>query len=511
MSTKRRTVPRAAVFTVAALLACLSGCGRKAAAPEPPPRATDAIAFPREPSKIAVDLKVDLAGLERDLEADLPRRLLAFSRADLVCVPSKKVDLALFKVKTPKLKCDVDGTVTRGRLRVSGRGRRLIVRMPVEAEVVARDIGGILKRETGTAALDLTLTMTIDLTRDWRLTSDVALDYAWSKEPGIDFLGRRITFTKEADAALGPLRARAAAALERSLRRLALRKAAERGWRAAHAVLELNRKNPAVWGRIVPQRFAYGGYRIDGRTMTIALGLEGLLETHVGARPEPAEPAALPPLGLLAGRTGFGLLKVPVVADYAVLEPVLAKALAKRATRPFKLGDHGSVTARFDNIEIYGTTGNRVAVGIDFAARSDLSLWKSARGRIWLTARPSNAPNSRAVDFIDVRVSGSTDMVGEKLLFALANSDDLQNVIGESLRQNFETDFAKLRTKIDRAIAARKDGPLAYRITLEQIETGRIMAYGAGLHLPVALKARIEAELVRIEPRRRGAGPMPRR
>jgi hypothetical protein len=483
---------------LAVVLTGLAGCREKEKRPAAPPRATDSIPIPHAASTIMIDLKVDLAGLQKDLEADLPRTLLKFAEEDVVCVPSKKIDLALFKVKTPKIKCDIEGQVKRGRLHVTGRGRDLLIRMPVEAVVVARDIGGILKRETGTAALELTLDMRADLTREWRLTSDVSLGYTWSKEPGIDFLGRRITFTKKADAALTPLRAKISASIERSLERVKLKAAAERGWRAAHTVLELNHKNPAVWGRITPERFYYGGYRISGKTMTIALGLKGSLETHIGTRPEPRKPGTLTPLEPLSGRTGYGRLNVPVVADYAVLKPVLAKALAKRATRPFELGDLGKVKASFGNVEIYGTTGNRIAVGIDFVADTELSLWKEARGRLWLTALPVNEPNSRVVSFRDVQVAGTTDMVGEELLFAIANSQDLQSVITDALRQNFENDFNKLKAKIDRAIAFRKDGPVAYAITLRRIDTGEIKAYGKGLYLPVQLQARIRAELVKI-------------
>ncbi|MEE4317132.1 MAG: hypothetical protein V2I74_09145, partial [Erythrobacter sp.] len=63
----------------------------------------------------------------------------------------------------------------------------------------------------------------------------------------------------------------------------------------------------------------------------------------------------------------------------------------------------------------------------------------------------------------------------------------------------FENDFEKLRAKIDRAIAFRKDGPVAYSVTIDRIDTGRIKAYGEGLHLPVQLQARIEAELVKMD------------
>jgi hypothetical protein len=311
------------------VLLVLASCDRPASPPvEPPPRATDPIVFDREPSTVAIDMKVDLAGLERELEAGIPRTLWRISQEDVVCVPSKKVDLGLFKIKTPKIKCDIDGKVTRGRLKFSGQGNTLTVVMPIKAKVVARDIGGILKRETGTGALDLRLRLSFDLRPDWRLKSKARIDYSWSQEPGFDFLGRRIKLTKDADKALAELQRRVEADMERALARVKLRAAAERGWRSAHAVLELNRENPAVWVRIAPQRFHYGGYRIAGKTMYMTLGIQGTLESHIGAKPPATDAGPLPPIEPLEIKPGFALLKVPVVADYAVLEPVLAKALS---------------------------------------------------------------------------------------------------------------------------------------------------------------------------------------
>jgi hypothetical protein len=487
------------VIALLAALLVLTGCEDRPSQSIVPPRASEAIVFAEEPSVVSVNLKVDLAGLERDLEARLPRRLWSIKRQNLVCVPSKKVDLALFKLKTPKLKCDIESEVTRGRLRLSTRGQDLTLQVPISAEVVARDIGGILKRETVTAVADLRLALRLDVRRDWQLKGDVAIDYSWSKEPGFDFLGQRIKLTEDADKALDPLRAKAEAGLKRALARVQLKAAAERGWRSAHTVLELNRENPAVWGRITPQRFYYGGYRIDGQSLWMILALEGKLESHVGRKPDIPEPGPLPALEWLAIKPGYALLRVPVVADYAVLEPVIAKALTKRAARPFELGEYGTVKARFDNIEVYGTIGNRIAVGVTFAAESDVVLWRKARGRLWISALPMTTPNSREVGFTDVTITGETDVVGEKLLLALANSDEFKTTIEHALKQNFEGDFAKLLGKIDRAIAFRKDGPVAYSVTIERINTGRIVSYGQGLHLPVELYARMNAELVKVD------------
>jgi hypothetical protein len=66
----------------------------------------------------------------------------------------------------------------------------------------------------------------------------------------------------------------------------------------------------------------------------LALGLDATIEAKVGKRPDPPALTALPPLAPLAKTPGLAVLYLPVVADYDVLEPVIDKALAKRAARP---------------------------------------------------------------------------------------------------------------------------------------------------------------------------------
>jgi hypothetical protein len=480
-------------------LMLLAGCGASdRSAADAPPRAADAIVFPNEPSQIAVDLKVSLADLEQALERELPRELWQIDRPGSECVASQKVDLALFKVKSPKINCDITGTVTRGRLRLSGSGEALRVTLPVRGTLAARDIAGIFKGETATGAAEVTLALRLDLTPEWRLASKTRLDYRWTREPGIDFLGRRITFTSEADRELGPVKREVERIVARELARLPVRDTAAQGWQQAHAVFVLNARNPAVWGKLTPQQFRFGGYTVKGRELTLRLGLDALMETFVGMKPDAAQPAALPPLARRGKSAPTSDLHVPVIADYAVLEPVVAKALAKRAQRPFLIKDYGSVTAQFDDIAVYGTGTGRIAVGGTFRADSDLPLIATAKGTIWLTARPVSEPNSRIVRFADIRITGSTDIIGESFLFALANSPDFQGAITDALAQSFEKDFMDLRGKIDRALAARKGRLTDYAVTIDTIETGVITAHGAGLYLPVDMTARISAKLRRL-------------
>ncbi len=489
-------VRRFMIAGAAAALTLLAGCSKAAdTASLAPPRATDRIVFPQTPSNIAVDLAVDLADLERTLERELPRTLWQIDRPGSECVASKNVDLALFKVKSPKIKCRIVGKVTRGRLRLSGSGEALTVTLPVTGTLAARDVAGILKGETGTGAAAVALSLKLDLTPEWKLAGTTRLDYRWTRAPGIDFLGRRITFTSEADRELRPVRRDIERIIARELARLPVKPTAEQGWRAAHQVFELNRVNPEVWGRLTPQSFRFGGYDVQGRALTLRLGLDAQLETFVGTKPAAVSPSLLPALARRAKDAPQSILHVPVIADYAVLEPVIAKALTKRAARPFVIKDYGTVTATFEDIVVYGTDKGRIAVGGKFTANSNLPLIKQASGTIWLTARPENAAGSRKVSFRDIRITGETDVIGGEFLFALANSPEFQRTITEALQQNFEGDFAKLRAKIDRALAKRTGRLTDYSITIETIDTGVIRAHGEGLYLPVDITARISAKL----------------
>ncbi|RNJ63295.1 MAG: DUF4403 family protein [Porphyrobacter sp. IPPAS B-1204] len=483
-----------------AALLLLSGCGAtEGETTGAPPRATDAIVFPDEPSQVAVDLKVDLADLEQALEREVPRQLWQINQPDTECIAPQKIDLALFKVKSPKIKCDITGTVTRGRLRLSGKGEVLTIRLPVRGTLAARDVAGIFKGETATGAAEVTLSLRLDLTPEWRLAANTWLDYRWTREPGIDFAGQRITFTSEADRELGPVKRDVERIVARELARLPVRDTATQGWRQGHAVFTLNEHDPAVWGRLTPQQFRFGGYAVNGRALTLRLGLDARMETFVGIKPDRVDPSALPPLARRDKVVRTSELHVPVIADYAVLEPVVARALAKRAQRPFVIEGYGSVTAQFDDITIYGTGEGRIAVGGAFGASSDLPMVSKASGRIWLTARPVNEPNSRKLRFAEIQITGSTDIIGEQFLFALANSPDFQGAITDALAQSFEKDFNDLRGKIDRALAARKGRLTDYAITIDTIETGVITAHGAGLYLPVDMTARIEARLRRLK------------
>src|SRR5690606_4796853 len=124
-----------------------------------------------------------------------------------------------------------------------------------------------------------------------------------------------------------------------------------------------NRERPPVWMRVTPQRLGFGDYRVRGGMLEMMIAAEAVTETFVGDRPDAPGPTPLPPP--VQGIAERGLrFHIPVLADYAQLEPVVERALGKLAKKGITLPALGPVDAEFGKVTIYATEGGRIAVGI---------------------------------------------------------------------------------------------------------------------------------------------------
>jgi len=466
--------------------AALTGCNRKTDV-EAPPRATDKAPSPTQKSLIAVPINASTASLKQALERAVPKTLWTINRHERACVKPQQVKVFGKKVKvTPPIACTIVGQVTRGPLRLRGEGADIVVDMPLHATIAARDVGGALKGETATGAAMAHARVRIDLLPDWRTQGKARISYGWTKAPGIDFLGKRITFTDEADAKLKPVVRDVEREVNREIAKINIRKQAADVWRQSFTALELNRENPPVWMRVTPQRILYGGYRIEGDRMNLNLGLEAITETFVSGRPDDPTPTPLPRLIRETPKPHLDV-RVPVIADYAILQPVVDRALAKRAARPFVLPKLGSMMVTFGKSTIYGAPGGQIAVGVDIEAKLEMRPGAPTRGRIWMTAIPVNKPGSAEVHFTNLSINGDTDGVGGDLLILLGRSEGFAPLIAEALTQNFANDLGKLQGKIKRAVDQRREGAFMIRTRLDSFEIGEIKAYGNGLYLPVRM------------------------
>ncbi|WP_425230343.1 DUF4403 family protein [Sphingomonas sp.] len=466
------------------LVLLLAGCHRAAQELPPPPRVTTTANLPAESSTLVIPLSAPLAELEAALDREVPHRLWRIDQHLDACVPAKRVNLGIARVRIlPNLGCQIVGQVVRGRLTVTGRGDRLLVTMPIRATISANHVGGIASK-TATGAAIVHATARLGITGNWQPTARVAIDYDWTTPPGVDFLGRRIVFADKADQRLRPIVAQLERTLPRHLADLHLREKLAHIWPQGFAVVQLNRDNPPAWMRVTPRRLGFGGYRISGRTLQLTLAAEALTESFVGPRPADPQPAPLPPPSPIPPARGLRFF-IPVIADYAQLEPVVQRALVKRAAKGFALRGIGPVQAHIGTVTVYATANGRLAVGVDARATAREHPSLNASGRIWLTALPFNAPNSQAVEARDVQLAASTDSNVANLLIQLFGDESLRATVAQGLRHDFAPDYQRLLGKARTAIAVRREGDFVLTADVSRVETGTLGVTGRGLFLPV--------------------------
>lgn len=479
------------------LLPALAACDREVANPRPPVVTTPA-RIPVRSSVVAVPVNVETRVLQAQLEEAIPKTLWTIDRPEKQCVKAARLTACLKrdaagkckfgvdKAKvTPDLGCRLIGSVARGPLTLTGRGEVLRVTVPVAATVSVRNLAGAVN-ETAVGAAEIIADARLSMGPDWQPRVALTLSHDWTIPPGVDLLGRRITFTDKADPKLQKVFADLERDLPRQIRKLGIPGKVAQGWREGFTTLELNRRNPPVWLRVTPEAVHVGGYRATPTEVTLSLAVRARTETFVGDRPPDPAPTPLPPPAPPLGPAG-ARFHMPVVADYAEVEPVLLKALRKLAQRPIPVPDIGDVAVQFDSVTMFATTGGRLAVGIGLKADTPRGLL-AAKGTVWLTGRAFNAPGSFKVKVRDLVITSDTDNRALNLLVNVVQSPLVMGQVEAVLTQDFARDQAKLMAKIQKAIAEKRIGAVVLRAHVDRVANGTVRPYGQGLYMPVDLQ-----------------------
>lgn len=429
--------------------------------------------MPPQTSRVALPVEASLDLLEKQLNSRIAGRLFSVDERRKPCVPKAKV----------KFSCHLVGHVARGPIRVAGKADTLRITMPIKGEIEARDILGFIGTNEATGRATVTADVKLALAPDWTPVPRIDIRYSWQEEPGVRLARWRITFTRQTDRELAKLIEQLKAEIPKLIAEAHPQARVAAAWQKAHTTVELNRENPEVWMRVTPRGFGYGGYQVTGRNLRLLLEFEAGSETFVGPRPPDPEPGALPRLGRLEGTPGFRLI-IPVVADWAILEGELEKALAKAAAKGIAIEGAGTVDARFGKPTLYATDGGRVAVGLPIRAKTPRGLIDT-HGQIWLTGAVSNAPDSQKLEISDLGITGDIAGVDGRLLLAIAQAPAVTQAIADALATNFDRDFQKLLGKIDTALTAKRVGAFLLDARITQTRNGMIQPLGQGAYLLV--------------------------
>lgn len=455
-----------------------------------PPKVDTAPQFQNQTSTFLMPIEVSLDNIQRKLENKTPHKLWSINERRDSCVPTQRIEVFKQKIDIKaKISCLIVGNVSRGRLSLSGTGDRFIIKLPVTARVTASDVGGILKSETATGSATVIANVRLTFDRNWNPIVKVNISYAWREPPGIDFLGQRINFVKRADRELAKVISRIEQDLQNDIADIKIKPIVTGVWKDAFTVIELNRQKPPAWMRITPTAIGISSYRIEGRRLILTAGAEALTETFVRKEPPPKPKISpLPPQIVKVKDTGLRIF-IPVVANYAQLEPVVLRALKKLSERGIALEGVGRVEAEFNKVTIYATKNNRLAVGIEAKIepvdQHFGSRWGKAHGHIWLTGLPIHTAGSQHLQIRNLEIFGSADRLASDILIQLMSSEQVRSRIAESLTEDFSSDYEKVLGAARKALSQRRIGDFRLTAEIDKVNHDLIQVTGEGLFLPV--------------------------
>ncbi len=456
---------------------------RGLAAGGPPTTADPVAGFARE-STIVLPFIASLDAVQGEMNRKVPTRLYTVDENKDACVAAKQVKFCplprIFHkgcavreasvTVTPQIDCHVEGSVDRGPISVGGTGPVATLAMPVSASVTVRGRGEIGKhiQKTADGSVAVGAKVRADLGEDWRPVAVVDADYNWTDRIGIDVLGLRITFAGKVDPKLKGLIDDFKAKLPELLARLEVREGAARAWGRGFATIHVGGE-PDVWLRFAPSAAGFGGFAIQGRTLTALVMAAGTVETFVGAKPPERPATPLPPLrhGLPSPSFEF---YVPVQADYDALAATTRHALKVGEEQVFDVPRFGTVKVVFDDVRLHQTTGGKLAVGVELHARAPSDVL-ATRGVVWAVADVDidNAAKRIKVGDLSIRVDADNAVVG--LLASVLRLAPVTRAIQKAVGYDFSKDYDGALRRGGQAL----NGPVSDGLRLQ----GRIIELGA--------------------------------
>lgn len=411
------------------------------------PQANDTpVAIPDKTSTIHIPVSGDLAVFEAILNREIPRRLVTIDEPEKICFATKSKLL-------PDISCKLVGHIDRGPIRLGGSGETITLTMPVNTMIQARNIGGIIKRETATGSMTVTMRARLGLQRDWQPTAKVDIDYQWGEEIGIEALGQRITFGSRVDLEIRKIAGQIEKRLPKLIGQLEARQKAEQIWAAGFTV-ERAKTDPGIWVRFTPQRIGFAGYRVSERQLIVDLAAEAQNETIFGARPAKPEVTPLPDLMETLPPKGVDV-HVPVHIPYSVLQEPLETALGFGEFRTVALANGMETEARFNDVQFFATAKGRLAIGFDLTIISPLPWQDRIEGNVWIVGRPELDPDNKVLSVSDLSVISRTDSTIFNAVTGAIAAEVIDDELIAKIRYDFSPEYDEGLEKADAWLRAQ--------------------------------------------------------
>lgn len=240
---------------------------------------------------------------------------------------------------------------------------------------------------------------------------------------------------------------------------------------------------------VEPLDFAFSGFNID----TQAIRLAAMLTAKVDVSGAPIKPSTLPlpPLKTIGVSAPPRIaIAVPLRAPFALLQTEAQKLVSGKTFE----GDTpaGRVKATVSKVEIYPTSGGRIAVGIDLDAKLPGKLLDT-KGTVFVVGTPVTEGKT-VVRLKDPTFTRILDNDVWNALSALFDSQ-IRGELDKSLRYNFSGDVDKAKKALTEKLADPAAIPNAKAIATDvDIGLGRVAVNGTDLVAEAIFGANVTLE-----------------
>jgi hypothetical protein len=444
---------------------------------EPPPAPTPTeirseVTLANQTSTIFIPVSGSLKIFEDMLNNDVPRRIATIDEPQKVCLKTKSKLI-------PDIKCTLTGTIDRGPIRLTGSGQKLKITIPINARVQARNIGGIIKRETATGSMLVTMHLRLSLSGDWRPSAKVDVNYAWRKKPGINVLDRRIEFTSRVDPEVRKIATQIERRLPRLINSLNARQKAQSIWREGFTSARA-KSDPEIWVSFKPEQIGYAGYTVRGGRLIVTLAARAQTKTIFGPRPDDPEITPLPSLMRNLPPSGI-FVNVPFHIPYSVLQKPVEQALDLGTFQTVRLEDGSAAEARFNDVEIFGVDGGKIAIGIGLTVKEPIRWLGDVEGKIWIVARPRLDIPNKTIGISNLSVISRTDSRLFNAIVGAVSKDEIDAELIGKISYDFTANYNDGLKKADDWLKAEPLEGFVFRGRLIDAKLERLHILPEGL------------------------------
>lgn len=460
-----------------AVTALLGACSRSDIS-ERPPRAdvTGASTIDTQPSTIGALVSIPLAQSIQAVNTALPRSYVQdWTNGRDACV-----DLGLLGKHCVGTKYKYN--VSRGDVAIAAVGTnavKLSVHVSLDGQggfrgAIPRLLDVDAKNFDAAANVEIVLTPTIG--SDWCPSVGVAPAYNWTKNPRVEVVSRvNVDVSGQVNSVLNSKLPEIVQAIQQSINCEQFKAQLTAIYGKQTFPIEIT-PGQKMHVNVEPLDFAFSGLKVDTQVIRLATMLTAKVE--LSGTPSTPSTLPLPPLKTIGVEIPPRIsIAVPLRAPFALLQTEAQKLAGGKTFKATTAG--GEVMATLKNVEIYPTTGGRVAVGIDFEAKLPGKLLDT-KGIVFVVGT-LDADGPTGVRLKDPTFTRILDNDAWSLLSALFESQ-IRGELDKSLRYNFSGDVAKAKKALaDKLAEPSVNQQFRAKVTDVDIALGRVGVSGTDL------------------------------